>query len=612
MGNINEVILGLVSPLKDVEEFKRFLQSFIQYEKETDDKIIKIKYDIGRIMLNNAKEGDKYKAFAFQCFSDALDLIMKLSSRGSARHPLEFDCRFHLALTILIINQKDSLQYAIRHFRVALNIAKQSNNIEEQVECHIYLGQTYHDLEAFVQAIRSFKRAERLLNNSRIPKLARRLDLRLYTLEGLSLAYDALGHRVRSIHYQQLAAPVLEKLNHTLRKRNLVTNETKNAIDREMIRSLVNFASQLIDMGEFQRASECLDKASSLATETDDIVTVILNRAIWDMRMGQPEVAYSRLESSVNYFIDEVTDHKIRATYYSVLGDLYSNFGDDLRAHLSYRVAQDEAHRSKDLALIFRCYLAMASYKARSGDQMLSLQMLRQFQEIPATEKNKPVKAEMLRSLGEILNDLGMVDEAAECFKEELALLKDMADKYGQTRCLFRLGVYYMHRDPKLSYKYLKESIMLHEYIAENLMLDDHKVNFNNLGSNSYRHMVHVCLALGQTERAFSYLERSKSRALVVLLAATNIRPKARITRNLDLLLRKEQQYLDQRRKIQRSYFEHSNFDIKVEETERVRSAISRIHDKISEYDREYVALRGGKHELVSGPEVRRMLGGSL
>ncbi|MCK4818383.1 CHAT domain-containing protein, partial [bacterium] len=100
--------------------------------------------------------------------------------------------------------------------------------------------------------------------------------------------------------------------------------------------------------------------------------------------------------------------------------------------------------------------------------------------------------------------------------------------------------------------------------------------------------------------------ERSKSRAFLDLLAATEIKPAVELTSELRSLIEHEERCLAKVREIQTRHLRQTKVSVEPGEVERIREQLAEIWSKIEKCDPEYAFLRHGKPLSLDG--LREML----
>ena len=168
------------------------------------------------------------------------------------------------------------------------------------------------------------------------------------------------------------------------------------------------------------------------------------------------------------------------------------------------------------------------------------------------------------------------------------------------------LGRLYYGIDPERAHNHCKHSLELSEIISGNLVEEEHKLKFSVRLSDAYQWMVSLCINLEKKEEAFEYTERSKSRAFLDLLAATDIKPTIDLTGELQSLFHVEGIYLNRLREIQTRHLREIKPPIEPGEVERIRENLIQIYDKIEEFDPEYVFTRRGNPS--SANEIQKIL----
>ncbi len=133
------------------------------------------------------------------------------------------------------------------------------------------------------------------------------------------------------------------------------------------------------------------------------------------------------------------------------------------------------------------------------------------------------------------------------------------------------------------------------EIIGEKLVEEDYTRGFRAQASEAYQLMVPLCLKLKKEREAFEYVEASKSRAFLELLAATKITTTAELTNEIKALLKDEEVYLDRWREIQTRHLKKTITQFEPGETEKILKKLNTIFDQISKFDPEYVSTRRAK-----------------
>jgi CHAT domain-containing protein/predicted negative regulator of RcsB-dependent stress response len=210
---------------------------------------------------------------------------------------------------------------------------------------------------------------------------------------------------------------------------------------------------------------------------------------------------------------------------------------------------------------------------------------------------NKYREAIFYHELGNTFRSQGKIQEAIEFYNKALEIDNETDDVDGQRFSNAALGqIYYENNRLQEAYRYLKRSIDLAELIATELIQDEYKMGFYGHTSNAYRLMINTCLRLGCNEEAFQYLERGKSRALISMLAASELTPSpVHRSKEIESLITKEKNLLQSIRKIQKRYLNHEESLPLNQDSDSLLKELETIYDKIEKVDPEYVSIRKAK-----------------
>ncbi len=219
-------------------------------------------------------------------------------------------------------------------------------------------------------------------------------------------------------------------------------------------------------------------------------------------------------------------------------------------------------------------------------------------------------------NLGIVYRSLGDYTKAIEYHEKALKIAKEIEDIDHQAFIYLNLGIY-NEQKPEIAYDYFKHSIELTEVIVRKIVEEENKMGYYAdvvSGFDAYELIVPICLKLKNDKEAFEYAERSKSKAFIDMLAASNLRPSVPIvTSELKSLLDGEENYLIKLRQIQtkqsRSILsstvkvrDDNNFIVSPhadrevgEGVDFILSELDKIYDKIEKIDPEYVFVRRAK-----------------
>ena len=218
---------------------------------------------------------------------------------------------------------------------------------------------------------------------------------------------------------------------------------------------------------------------------------------------------------------------------------------------------------------------------------------------------NKDGVAKCYANIGAAHYRLGDPRKAIEYWEKALPIFKAIGDSDSERMVYFNLGRSHYESNPNIAFNYFESSIELQEIAGGRLVEEKHKISFHAHTSNAYQAMVPLCLKLGKEKTAFEYVERSKSRALLDLLAATKIKPTVKLTSKLERLLADEENCLAELREIQTRHLGQSRVS-EPGKIEGIRKKLNCIYDEIGEVAPEYVFTRRGKP--LSLNKIQKML----
>ena len=335
----------------------------------------------------------------------------------------------------------------------------------------------------------------------------------------------------------------------------------------------------------------------------------------------------------------DIGDRAGESSCYINLGIAYRSLGDYGKAieyhDKSLEITKDIGDRAGESS----CYINLGAAHHSLGDYRKTIEYHDKSLEIKKDIGDRAGELSCYTNLGNAYHSLGDYGKAIEYHEKSLEIAKEIGDRAGESRCYANLGIaynilgdfrkaieyheksleiaketgdidlerlgnlnlcrVYYESKPELAYNYCKHSIELSEMISGRLVEEEHKIGFYAQASDAYQLMVPLCLKSKNGKEAFEYTEKSKSRAFLDLLAATEIKPfvDIKLTSELKSLLDDEETYLAKLREIQTRYLRQGQAKVSVEpgEVERIFEKLNLIYDTIEKFDPEYVFTRRGK-----------------
>ena len=297
---------------------------------------------------------------------------------------------------------------------------------------------------------------------------------------------------------------------------------------------------------------------------------------------------------------------------YIVIGSAYRNLGDYTKAIEYQKKALVIKKEIQDKAGEAKCYGNLGTAYRNLDDYTKAIEYQNRALDIAKEIGNKAGESDCYRNLGIAYTKLGDYTKAIEYQNRALDIAKETGNLYDEVIIHKDLGLIYNEQKPEVAYNHFKRSVELTEVIGERIVEEEHKMRFYADASrvNAYQRIVPICLRLKNDKKAFEYVERSKSKTFLYLLAASNIRsPVAIVTSKLKSLLADEEKYLFKLRQIQTKHSVsmtsdtvkvgiHNDVAVTTSNdkggglVDSIVSELDKIYDKIEKIDPEYVFLR--------------------
>ena len=504
---------------------------------------------------------------------------------------------------------------AIEYYEKSLKISREIGNKVGESKCYTNLGIAYDCLGDPKRAIGYHEKSlkiDRDIGN-------RDGESKCYT--NLGIAYRDLGDLERAIENHQKAL----KINKEIRDR-----ASESAC-------YANLGLAFDTMGNFKRAIENHEKALEIAKDIGDKANeskCYTNLGIAYCSLGDFRRAIEYHEKALRMY-REIDDKAGASACYIDLGVVYRNLGDREKAIENYRKGLKAKRRIGEKAGEIKCLtnLGVAYYGLKKFRK--AIEYHERALKIALEIWDRADEAACYGNLGLAFNGLRDFDRAIDYHQKSLKILREIGDKAGESKCYTNLAAVYLNLgdskkaieyceksllineetgdmdsqriislnlgrihyecEPRLAYDYFKNSIELSEIISGRLVEEEHKIGFYALASDAYQYMIPLCLKLGKRKEAFEYVERSKSRAFLDLLATTEIKPICQITSTLKSLLDDEDANLSRLREIQISHLKRTRVSVEPGEIEKIFENLNHVYSKIEQYDPEYVYTRRGK-----------------
>jgi tetratricopeptide (TPR) repeat protein len=520
---------------------------------------------------------------------------------------------------------------AIEYYEKLLEIARESDDDLEESDCYTNLGVIHNDLGDYEKAIGYLEKSL---------KTAREVDDK----SGESICYISLGSAYHGLGEY-------EKANEYYEKSMQIAEETKDVAGE--LACLMNFGLAYRDLGDYRRAIEYLKKSLKIAEEINDDIgkskshgnlgSVYNNIGDYREAIGHLEksleiakkignialesqcyVILGNIHQNIGYFEKTIEYYKkslkiakkmgnkvVESRCYGNLGIVYCDLGNFEEAIENHEKSLKIAEEIGDKASESKCYANLGSVYSRRGDHNSSyfekaIQYYEKSLKIAEEIGDKASESVCYTNIGNMYYELGKSEKAILLYEKSLKIDEETGNMDSERIDNLALTRIYYESEPELAFDYCNHSIELLEMISGRLAEEEYKIVFSTRAYIAYQFMVPLCLKLEKEEKAFEYTERSKLRAFLDSLAATEIKPTSELTDELQSLLNDEEMYLAKLREIQTQHLRPTKHPMGPEEVEKIHENLTTIYDKIKKFDPEYVFLRSGRP--LSLNDIRNIL----
>ena len=425
-----------------------------------------------------------------------------------------------------ILTKNGHANHQIWSYEQAIADFQQIGRTFEAYAFSVNLGLRLDRLSLHRQAVKMLRQALRMLKstwNTEWPMPAKALQA--ITRHNLATAYLNEGKPQLAIKHNKAALALKQALHD----------------EAGQITVLIGLANAHRDQGLYRQAADCYLRAKELANQYGDQQA----EAKCALGLGNLTMAITDYVSAVSYYQQALAiceQHDFRDD----LPTAYVSLGNALHYIALQGIKDDEVVPPKRLQALLE---VMALYKKA----------------LAATTNADPLAmADILLKCGHVALDLGSAAVAEQSYEAALNLiyesnnyeatfetmtsLGDLAlqrrdfckalNWYQQTLTLSQVNHHQEHEsmaNANISYAYIEQgewasaipfleiSIQLSESLGRNLFIDEHMIGYFSSTQADYEALIHAYLGIGQSERAFHYLEKSKSKALLNMLGTGEI-----------------------------------------------------------------------------------------
>jgi len=412
-------------------------------------------------------------------------------------------------------------------------------------------------------------------------------------LESVGLANVHLSHTREAIKYLEKALKLSEKIeDNNLRK-------SREAICRS------NMGDAFKSLGDLEKSVENYKEATSCSLEIGwkrGACAGYTNLGVVYSSLGYSKEAQKCFTSAMNYATQY--NERVNILESASVDLIIRGKEDEAEEHLFDLI--NEAEKVDDEVTAARAFNErgiVCEHRAREGENVaLNLKLAREFYEtaLEAAKRHdmKELEIGCYGNLGNLAQLSGDIETSAVWFEDALKASKVTENRDYERIANHDLAFLYLEQDPNLAYDYCRRAVELSETMGLSIVQDKLRIGFGNSISETFKLAVRVCLILNKYEQAFEYVEHSKSRALLELLATSPINPTVAVTDDLKQLVAKEEECLVKLRQLQREYRADSRGNdptVTTKGVDVIKEELNTIYKKIQPIDPEYASLRSGR-----------------
>ena len=402
----------------------------------------------------------------------------------------------------------------------------------------------------------------------------------------LGNAYNNLGDYRKAIEYYEKSLSIAKGMEDLFKFFGEPVDRQSEGVCYASLGNAYN------NLGDYRKAIEYYEKSLSIAKEMEDLLN----------SLGEP------------------VDRQNEGRYYINLGSAYNNLGDYRKAIEYYEKSLSNFIKIDDKWCEGRCYTNLGYAYHNLGEIRKAIEYQEKGLDMAKEIGDKQGEGGCYAGLAYLgLGDnknlsLGDNKKAIEYYEKSLSIVKEIGDKQIEIKCYLGLAQCYDNlRDYTNTCDYLEKSIDIQEKIGHDLIEEEHKLVYYGLQVNVYYVNINIFILAKQTDKAFEYLEKSKSKTFNEILSMTGhqIPSVKNIGKEYQSLLDEEERLIARLKAIQiqsKQRLQQLNspttttpIQLNSLESDDLINQLSLVYDKIEkEFDPEYVFVRRSKSFPVS------------
>ncbi|MDD5542408.1 MAG: CHAT domain-containing protein [Acidobacteriia bacterium] len=435
-----------------------------------------------------------------------------------------------------IYSDRGELDPAEAQYTRALKISEQSKNSNGILQATFGLADVYADRGEFEKSLKNYQQALQM------GEAAGNKRLQAAILQSTGLLYSSVGAYGQAFDYFNKALGLYKQLSNPL----LVA------------RQLANLSDTYISVGEYQKSRSSADEAYRLAKEGDS--APLERQALYNL--GRTHHYSGEYKAAIDDYLaalaiaQTMKDAVSEADILNALGETYFRLGDFKNA-ASYHERALERVKNLNRPFSTGLYLRnIAGDKVQLKDYTLAIQNLNEALALADKVQNRRLKSFVTNDLGAIYFDQGNLEKSREFLQQALEVRRAIGDKRGIAESLMHLGVVeFQAKNFGAALQDFDESIRIAKAIGHTETLwraefgrgrvlkeqakkpeaitalesavEDIEAIRRGIPSGStpdalffankqevYETLIELLIETGNTEKAYEYLERSKSKQL--------------------------------------------------------------------------------------------------
>ncbi len=440
------------------------------------------------------------------------------------------------------------MQYELERYAEALNSWQEALREFEQLDDPPRIAQTlkslgwiYDDLSQYPLAIQHYQRSLEIARAHGDPLLEAQ------NLNNIGVAYRNLSRFPEAVQYFEQSLQIRRKLGDRRGEAN----------------TLNNIGMVYDDQSSHFKALECYNQSLKIFTELEDrdgAGRVLGNMGVAYKSLGDYTRALEYHRRSLELKRELGNQKGVAVTLHNI-GVVYDLLYDDEKALTYYeeslQISRDLEDREGEAATLDN----IGGILAAQGRFEDALERHRQSLTIRRAAGDRKGEGIALSNLGYVAFKMGDFDEARNYYQQDLDICQALGDRSGECVTLADLGTLfaaqrrykeaetYLQRALKLAAEDsisvnlllvqaalgnyhlsqgrlesavtdYKKAVDLLENMRSRLQVEAQKTSFAASGADLYEAVITALVALGDSETAFHYVERSKARSFLDLLAA--------------------------------------------------------------------------------------------